>query len=221
MVSLAHQCLLTLLKSQLCDHENPIIADQVFDAGRNKMNNDYEINKLKNKIKKAKKKVHSMSGLKSINLDVYKIDKIVKQLTIELFEDFSWNKVRTKNHVDWKEYFHNLYDLIVADYDSDHASNLIVARELVNYHNVINEPVIMYYNDKLYPVISSINNLFARLKTEQRKTADKLSTMKEKLRSVHEQSTLIQYDIIEWQSLVRKLERENDVYNEICRWSIQ
>ena len=162
-----------------------------------------------------------MSGLKSINLDVYKIDKIVKQLTIELFEDCSWNKVRTKNHDDWKVYFHYLYDLIVADYDSDHASNLIVARELVNYHSVIKEPVDTDYNDKLYPVISSINNLFSRLKTEQRKTADKLSTMKEKLRSVHEQSTLIQYDIIEWQSLVRKLERENDVYHEICRWSMQ
>jgi len=219
MVSLAHQCLLTLLKTQPCDHENPIIADQIYDAERNKATNRRFINALNNKIKKAKKKVHGMSGLKGIKLDTSKTNPIVRQLTNELFEDFSWNKIRNKHQVDWKEYFHNLYDLIIADFDSDHASNLIVAREIINYHNVLQEPDELIFSDRLYPVISNIKSLFNRLKTEQRKTADKLSSMKSIVYNTHQVSTEIQYDIIEWQSAIRKLERENDLYNEIIDWS--
>jgi hypothetical protein len=160
-----------------------------------------------------------MSGLKGIKLDIGTTDSIVRQLTIELFEDFSWNKIRNKHQVDWKEYFHNLYDLIIADYDSDHASNLIVAREIINYHNVIQEPDELVFSDRLYPIISNIKSLFNRLKTEQRKTADKLSSMKSIVYNTHKVSTEIQYDIIEWQSAIRKLERENDLYNEIINWS--
>jgi hypothetical protein len=220
MTSLAHQCLLTLIKSQPCDRENPVIMDQVFDAEMRKMDNQRVINKLKKNIKKAKKKVHNMSGMRNIKLDVDNCDEVVTKLSHELFDNFSWNKIRNKNQTNWKEYFHNLYDLIVCDYDSDHPSNLIVAREIINYHHILKQPDEIDYNDKLYPVISTINCLFITLKIEQRKLADKLSNMKNIIRRTHKLSTEMQYDIIDWQSTVRILERENDVYYEIIKWSI-
>jgi len=193
--------------------------DQVFDAEMRKNENQRVINKFKKHIKKAKRRVINMSSMKNIDLELVDSNKIIKQLTIELFDEFSWNKVKNKNQVNWKEYFHNLYDLIVCDFDSDHPSNLIVAREIVHYHNVLKQPVEMDMNDKFYPIIGNINYLFNRLKDEQRKIANKLSNMKDCIRDTMMESTNIQYDIIEWQSAVRKLERENDVYYEILRWS--
>ena len=219
MVSLAHRCLLTLLKSQPCDVENPVIMDQVFDADMRKNENQRVINKFKKNIKKAKRRVINMSSMKNIDLELGDSNKIINQLTIELFDDFSWNKVKNKNQVNWKEYFHNLYDLIVCDFDSDHPSNLIVAREIINYHNILKQPNEMDFNDKFYPIIGNINYLFNKLKDEQRKVASKLSNMKDCIRDTMRETTSIQYEIIEWQSAVRKLERENDVYYEILRWS--
>jgi hypothetical protein len=193
--------------------------DQVFGAEMLRMENQRVINKFKKNIKKAKKQILKMSSMKNINLELGDSNKIINQLTIELFDDFSWNKVKNKNQVNWKEYFHNLYDLIVCDFDSDHPSNLIVAREIINYHNILKQPNEMDFNDKFYPIIGNINYLFNKLKDEQRKVADRLRNMKDCIRDTMRETTHIQYEIIEWQSAVRKLERENDVYYEILRWS--
>ena len=81
MVSLAHRCLLTLLKSQPCDLENPVIMDQVFGAEMLRMENQRVINKFKKNIKKAKKQILKMSSMKNINLELGDSNKIINQFS--------------------------------------------------------------------------------------------------------------------------------------------
>ena len=219
MVSLAHTCLLTLLKSQPYDDSNPVIIDQVYDVNKYYTENKRQINKFRNLIKKAKNRVHSMSGLKPVELDFDNMDTFINELTHELFDVFNWNIVKTKKQAIWKEYFHSLYDLLVGDYDNDHPSNIILAREIVRYHNVLNVPKELDYSDKMYPHIANINDLFNKLKSEQVEISNILKNVKHVLRDIQSSSTEIQYKIIEYQTETRKLEYENNVYSQILKWS--
>ena len=218
MVSLAHHCLLALVKSQPYDDSNPVMVDQLFDVDRYHKLNKRQINKLRTLIKKAKNRVHSMSGLKPIELDFDETETIVQELTHELFDVFNWNLVKTKKQATWKEYFHSLYDLLVGDYDNDHPSNIILAREIVRYHDVLREPV-TDYNDKMYPYIASVNDLFNKLKLEQVDISNHLHNIKHVLRDIQNSSTGIQHKIVDFQIEMRKLEHENYMYSQILKWS--
>lgn len=219
MLSLAHNCLLTLLKTQSCNVSDPVAMDQLYDVRKYYMANKQEINKLKNCVKKAKNKIHSISGLKTVKLDFDTIDKIVQELSRELFDVFNWNIVKTKQHATWKEYFHCLYDLLICDIDADHPSNVILAREIVRYHDTLDIPIDLAYNDKMYPQVSNINNLFNKLKREQIIISNSLKKVKHVLIEVQGLSTDIQCRIIEYQTEMRKLEYENTLYNDILKWA--
>ena len=216
MLSLAHNCLLTLLKTQTCGTE-PVIMDQLYDVKKYYMANKQEINRLRNRIKKAKNKIHSISGLKTVELDFD--STITNELSHELFDVFNWNIIRTKQHATWKEYFHSLYDLLVGDYDNDHPSNVILAREIVRYHDTLVVPSELDYNDKMYPQVSNINDLFNKLKCEQIIISNSLKKVKHVLIEVQGLSTDIQCRIIDYQSELRKLEYENKLYNDILTWA--
>lgn len=218
MVSLAHRCLLALVKSQPYDDSNPVILDQLFDVHKYYKSNKRQINTLRSRIKKLKKKVHSMSNLRTIELDFDTIDTVISEFSHELFDIFNWNTIKTKNQITWKEYFHDSYDLLVGDYDNDHPSNIILAREIVRYHNVLNEPSIDY-TDKMYPRIARLNDLLNKLKYEQVVIFNSLKNIKPILRNIQEVSTDIQYKIVEFQTEKRKLEDENNVYFQILEWA--
>jgi hypothetical protein len=193
--------------------------DQLYDVKKYYTINKQEINRLKNRIKKAKNKIHSISGLKTVDIDFDAIDSITIELSHELFDIFNWNIVRTKQHATWKEYFHSLYDLLVGDYDNDHPSNVILAREIVRYHDTLVVPNELDYNDKMYPHVSNINDLFNKLKREQIIISNNLKKVKHVLIEVQGLSTDIQCRIIDYQTEMRKLEYENKLYNDILTWS--
>ena len=216
MLSLAHNCLLTLLKTQTCGTE-PVIMDQLYDVKKYYMANKQEINRLRNRIKKAKNKIHSISGLKTVELDFD--STITNELSHELFDVFNWNIIRTKQHATWKEYFHSLYDLLVGNYGNDHPGNVILAREIVRYHDTLVVPDDLDYNDKMYPQVSNINDLFNKLKREQIIISNNLKKIKHVLIEVQGLSTDIQSRIIDYQTELRKLEYENKLYNDILKWA--
>ena len=219
MVNLAHRCLLEILKTQRCDMEHPVIADQVFDAEMNRAINQRLINGLKTRIKKCKIKINKISCLKLVDLNIKPTNKIANIIAYELFDVFHWNTVKTKEHASWKEYFHGLYDLIISDYDNDHTGNIILAREVVKYHDVLVVPESLDYNDKMYPVVSSIHDLFCQIKHEQVKISINLQPIKSVIRENQRVITSIQHDIIDFQKEKFKLENENNLYCEILRWS--
>ena len=217
-MNLAHRCLLEILKIQKCDMEHSVIADQVFDAEINKATNQRNIYILKNRIKKNKFKINKITDLKNIDLNIP--TKINNKISHLLFDVFHWNTVKTKPHAAWKEYFHELYDLIVNDYASDHTCNLILTREIVRYHDTLDTPEKIDYNDKMYLIVSDINDLFNQLKYEQVKISDGLQSIKSTIRENQKIITSLQYEIVEYQKEMRKLEKENDLYFQILRWSV-
>jgi len=219
MLDLAHEALLTFLEQNPCDHEHPVIMDQVFGAQLKREETKKTINGLKTRIKKSKNKIHSVCGLKYVDLDLDNVYKMHELISNELFEQFTWNRVVTKQQASWKEYFHLLYDLIVVDYTADHAGNIMIARSVIKYHDTLVEPDRLSPSDNLYPIVSSLRSLFGILKNEQVKMYNRLKNIKTVIREVQEKTTRIQHEML---GLIRELEEakaDNEKYLRILRWS--
>ena len=221
MLDLSHQALFTFSQTNKYDAEHPIITDQVFGAQLKHLSNKKKINSLKHRIKKLTNRVHGQSGFKTLNLDLKKNDTIVGSITHELFNVFSWNKVHTTLQASWKEYFHMLYELVVHDYDGDHASNVVIARAVVKYHDILLVPDHIDKGDPMYPMISSLSHLFSQLKAEQLSVYTLLQKTEEKLREVQIQNTEVQNIIISLKRQRKDLEDDNAKYMHIMRWSAE
>ena len=221
MLNLAHHALFEFSKSNPCDTEHPVIMDQIFDVEMNRLTNQRIINCLKAKIKKLKHKVHAMSSLKLIDINFVKTDKISLVISHELFTIFNWNKVMNEEQASWKEYFHMLYELLVSDYDNDHTGNVILARSIIKYHNVLTVPEKMNCNDPMYSIISSIDDSFRELKVEQVVIYDSLKHLKTVIKDIQQRTTLIQCEIVKLQMEMRACEADNEKYFQMIKWSVR
>lgn len=219
MLNLAHEALLTFLEHNPCDHEHPVVMDQVFGAQLKRLETKKLINGLKTRIKKSKNKIHSISGLKYVHLDLDNIHKMHELIANELFEQFTWNRVVTDQHASWKEYFHLLYDLIVVDYSTDHTGNVLLARTVVKYHDMLVEPEKLSPFDTLYPIVSSLKSLFGILKNEQLKMYKVLKNIKYVIRDVQQKTTCIQHELIQLNHELASAQEDCNKYLKILRWS--
>lgn len=221
MLDLSHQALFTFSLKNKCDTGHPIIMDQVFGAQMKHTSNKKKINALKHRIKKLTTRVHAASGFNTVKLKFKNIVTITNSITHELFNAFSWNRVKTAHQASWKEYFHMLYELIVHDYREDDSSSVIVARAVVKYHSVLTVPEHIQHSDPMYPIISSISHLFAQLKAEQVAMYNSLKNIKEHLNEVQTRNTEVQHVIVALKREQKELEEENAKYMHIMRWSVQ
>jgi hypothetical protein len=219
MLDLAHKALLTFLEKHAYDESHPVVADLVFGAQLKKLENKKRINALKSRIRKLTARVHSTSDLKLVKLDLKESNRITSTLAHELFNLMTWNRVTTLQQASWKEYFHMLYDLLVSDYNYDHTSNIILARAVVKYHNVLKAPEPLHHKDNLFSVCSSISDLFKSLKREQANTATKLKNVKDYLLDVQKESTVTQHTLMGLKKELKELEDDNRRYVIILQWS--
>jgi len=221
MLNLAHHALFEFSKSNPCDTEHPVIMDQIFDVEMNRLTNQRTINGLKYKIKKLKHKVHALCGMKMIDINFVKTDQITTVISHELFTVFNWNKVTNEEQASWKEYFHMLYELLVRNDDNDHTESIILARSFIKYHNVLTIPEKINCNDPMYSIISSINDSFRELKSEQVFIYNSLKHIKTVIKEVQQRTTCIQHEIVKLQREMRAREDDNEKYLQLIKWSVR
>ena len=220
MLDLAHEALLAFSYENLCDQEHPVVLDQVFGAQLKFEENRKTIGTLRTKIRKMKDKAHYTASTRNIKIDSSRKNFLDTKIAQELFDLFNWNRVRTHLHVEWKEYFHMMYDLLVYDIDDyDHTTEVLMARAVIEYHDFLERPDNVPYSDPMYSIISSIDSLFRDLKREQAIVASTIGDIKEVLRTMKRKSIDIQFELVEMQKRVRELESDNKKYIQILRWS--
>jgi hypothetical protein len=220
MLDLSQQALFTFSQDNACDTEHPVVMDQVFGVQMQHLSNKKKANSLKHRIKKLTNRVHAISGFKTVELDSDKADRIIKSLTHELFDVFTWNRVKTATQASWKEYFHMLYELVVYN-DTYHSNNVVISRAVVKYHDVLKVPDHIPHSDPMYPVVSSVSHLFTELKAEQVATYKSLKNVKEHLKGVQVQTTELQHVLVALKREQKELEEDNAKYMHIMRWSAQ
>lgn len=167
MTTLSHHALLALLSSgEPVDYEDPVIQDQIFSVKLARKSHTDKIRKLRESVGAKKSLAYKQANFRTMPpVNFYLIDKIVADISTQLFDNFIWECIDTPVQVAWKEYFHSLYELLVLD-RTDHIGNIIMTREIVSYHDVLQEPTCQPSPKDV--VIFTLRGLFEDLKREQK-----------------------------------------------------
>lgn len=214
VVTLAHQALLAHVRSgTLLDQSDPVIQDQLFSVRLEKKNHLERMKKIRQDIGQTKSKAYKYANFRGVApVNYYVIDKLVVEISEQLFDVFTWDTAKTATQSAWKEYFHALYELLVID-RSDHIGNLIMMKAIIGYHNVLEPPTCEPgVNDT---VIHNLKRLFAILKVEQVLAARAIGDLNFQIKEGVRMAIEVQSDLSNQHRELRVLGEEVSVFNEI------
>lgn len=203
MISLQHLAVLKLSETQKYEGNEPIIENVIFEADqiRNQLEDELCLH-----FGKKPKRVSRKIDMKGYNA-------IVGSISTELFDVFTYpDMIRTPEHVQWKEYFHTLYEFIVVD--GEESDYLVL--DTIKHHNEIEPPQPLEHNDPCYPTVTYINNLFKSLKAEQERMASHVCIKKDVEEGVDYGMRMLGWTQ-EWTAIHDRL----SVYNRILDWSMR
>jgi hypothetical protein len=143
----------------------------------------------------------------------YIVDKIVAEISEQLFDNFIWECIVTPAQTLWKEYFHNLYELLIVD-RTDHIGNLIMAYEIIKYHDILDEPT-LEPDPKRDTVIFTLKRLFNDLKREQRTIVSVMGDLHLQMKDALRVSMEVQLDLNSLHRQIRVLQGELYMFDEI------
>lgn len=188
--------------------------DQLFSVRMTKKNHLDAIRKLRADISTKKAQASKHGNFKTIpTVQAYIIDKIVAEISEQLFDNFIWECIVTPAQTLWKEYFHNLYELLVVD-RADHIGNLIMSYEIIKYHDVLEEPT-LEPDPKRDTVIFTLKRLFNDLKREQRNTVSVMGDLQLQMKDALRVAMEVQLDLNSLHRKVRILQGELYMFDEI------
>lgn len=201
MVTLQHLAVNALVQGGCkYDGSDVIVEDVVFEVDQLRAGIHLEIGKLKDEYKllQITKTEQSYSGTTKL------FDRLKAEISVELFDEFTYSYTTTLDEVKWKEYFHCIYDQVIPE-------------DMLPYNNRIWEilpppPEDLDANSHGWRLIKSIKTKFAQLRAE----GDKATPLKEILQEQFELGK-------EMIKLKKKIIHKGDIlsiYNGIIEWSM-
>jgi enoyl-[acyl-carrier-protein] reductase (NADH) len=169
-------------------------VDQLKDRLEKEIEDLQEDFKFTQKIKNSK--VQNFSN---------KFWKLTEEISAELFDDFSYSGVAsTDGEVEWKEYFHTVYDAVVPD-----------DRQVYIHQvwDVLPEPPCeLDSNNRCWPLMRSIQNKFDQLKIE----GGKVDT----LTHILNYQTNLGKEMISLKKEITEKSKTLSLYYRILEWSM-
>ena len=162
----------TLMKSgQPFDKSDPVMNNIMFDVKLLLNDTILKIRRLQKQLEDAQKNLGRLSEFKTIKLpDMRTYDRVVDQISELLFDDMDFERINTQLQIEWKEYFHGLYDLVIFPYQRDHTHYIQMVNELYKYFDVLRPPSTQLEpQDPLYVDTKTCIDLFRKLKIEHKK----------------------------------------------------
>ena len=220
VLNLAHRALLVFSENNPCDHDHPIIMDQIFGAEMKRLENQERIDALFKESNEIRDRIHDNTSLKRVEINMNSMRKLVKKITYELFDVFKWSRITTEEQASWKEYFHMLYDVLVLEIEYDHTGTVLLLKAVTEYHDILEVPVHVQYNDHLYPIIACIHQMFTDLKREQVEMSRSIGNVGDILRDTQKKATEAQHILLGLRRQINELKSDNKKYMKLVKWSI-
>lgn len=215
-MNLQFESLLSYIKTGAqYDDDSPIVRNVMDDIENANYQLDHKNIKDVLKFEELSKSIKSFRP----HINVSKYNKIVEDLSVELFDMFVKTLIRTELHAEWKEYFHSLYDLIVieTDNDIDELYLHIIFKEMYSYWNTFEQPQQLHQTDKLYPLVSSIRELFEALEDEHFRLVD--DRLQSKIVNHCNKNIEKSKECCRLNNQIRNNEKILDTYRDILQWS--
>tara|TARA_R110002153_G_scaffold52979_1_gene148115 strand:- start:406 stop:1014 length:609 start_codon:yes stop_codon:yes gene_type:complete len=201
MTTLQHNALYSLVKSGVkYDGNNVVIENVIFEIDQlrqtlmTKIDDYNEEYKLLQKVKN--KKACPPMSIKCLSL----IDEISK----ELFDDFTYSEASTSYEVEWKEYFHCVYDYAIPAEGQPYNKRV--------WETLPEPPPVLDVNSPRWALVNSIKNNFEKLRIEGEKSQSLSEILKEQ--------SYIGKELICLKNEIIQLNKTLDVYNTIILWSM-
>jgi hypothetical protein len=209
---LGHGMNMTLPYDSKFNEEIEKIKLEIY-ANKSKMRN------LKRKHRKYLRHANDYISFKNIHIDFLILDEIHKKLEFELFHEFNWDIIKTKDDVVWKEYFHSLFELVIFDHEVlSHTSKLLIAKDIPSRYNIIPTPTTFERSQK----VREIQKLFDVLKCEHTSISRNcLADLEIRMCDSTRMSTKIECDALDIEKDIEDIERENKFYSSLIEWSKQ
>ncbi len=152
------------------DDKNPILLNVIFDIECENRNLDFEIDVLNTRIRNCNKNLIDLHDFKTIKIpNTSRYNQIIDELSDILFDEITYSLLTTNLHVEWKEYFHSLYDLVVFAHHHDRTHYIQMINETYKYYGALEKPAALSPGDPLYVEFKSCEVLFEKLKQEHAK----------------------------------------------------
>ena len=149
------------------DGNDPVTRNVIFDVDCVACDIDEKISKLSKRIRNCRQELRKFSDFGTIKLpNMNKYDTIVEEISTLLFDDMEYSIIQTHHQIEWKEYFHGLYDLVIIPYHHDKTHYVQMIQETLKYFNFLKPPSPIEITDPLYPKIETCRVLFNKLKEE-------------------------------------------------------
>ena len=129
----------TMVKSGFkYDDNDPIVKNVVFDVDCLAYELDSKILKLNKRIQNCRRGLRKLSDFGTIKLpNMNKYDNLVEEISTLLFDNIDYDLLKTHQQIEWKEYFHGLYDLVVVPYHHDKTHYVQMIQETLKYFDVL------------------------------------------------------------------------------------
>ena len=218
-MNLQFESLRAHIKSGAIYDDSPIIKNIVFDVERANVQIENENSKILIRLDKIKKELDRDTTFDDMTFEIDEYNECIDILSRELFDVYTYDRIQTDRQVDWKEYFHFLYDMIVVEIIEENMSTMILLNEIYKYWNTIEEPTMLEQADNLYGIVDSIRRKFGDLQDAHHKFT--LGNIESRLTKKYFESVAIRK---ERQSLTKTLENNTrllGMYGEILGWSIK
>ena len=162
------------------DATNPILNNVMFDVARLMYETCDNIKHLKKQAQNLRDNILSLSDFRTIRMpDIDRYSDLADQYADILFESITYDRMTTRVQMEWKEYFHGLYDLVVFPHISDRTHFIQMANELYKYFHVLKPPEKhLEPGDPLYVDTTACMDLIHKMKSEHRSIMTKKLTNK-------------------------------------------
>ena len=202
MVSLQHLALDAHIASGArYDGNNTVIENVIFEVDQKKDQLLVEIADLCDEYKSIQKTKNKKAAKNTSEM----FDDIVFEISSKLFDSLTYSDIiHTNDEVDWKEYFHCVYDCVVPDENTPYNHGL--------WDVLPEQPKELDDDSPCKTIINDIKEGFEKLKSEGGKL-ESISTILQTQRFMGGQ-------LIDIKRRIASRERSLDIYYKILNWSM-
>jgi len=202
----------------LYDDTNIFLKNVIYDVEKERGRLAHATIKIIKRIDVISNHINNVS-IPNSRTKLSRYTELVSSVSNELFDVFLSHTLTTPLHVEWKEYFHSLYDLIiisdVVDYDDTFIS--IAIKELYKYWDVLEAPKRLNTTDPQYTIVERILDMFMELRLLHKQMIHE--NIDDTIRKSHANRVRLHKESL---TLKKQLDHDDELlakYDEMIRWS--
>jgi hypothetical protein len=192
----------------------PIVVNVLYDVKMLAHDTDEKIAQLSKRIYNYRGHLRKLSHLRV--RESHRYEDVADEISTVLFDVIDYSRITTRQQIEWKEYFHGLYEMVIVPYHDDHTYRIQMMHEIYKYFDVLKEPARLEPNDPLYVDVSHCRDLFARLKIEHR--AMKVQNLVKKFKKLVQIQIEKRCTLVQLNQEFRRLQQLRRDCTEMLEW---